>query len=220
MTTAAASLIFRKPAIGALTLPAALRRDWRGCLLQEKSDGCHEFLTQAGNVFNAERMPDGWLVVNDVVVIAGQDIRREGTAARWRWLNELAREGALPARARLSRAGSGAEFIEAEAGRNGPADIAVCKPMAAAWGVAWCKIKFAVPHLVIVSALNHATGSVELVDTQSGAARGQLPLRGGKFERVRIGSVLKVVTAGLTARGMLREARPDADTPTSWLVKF
>jgi hypothetical protein len=220
MTITTANLILHKPAIAALTLADGLRRDWRGCLVQEKSDGCHEFLAHGGCVFNAERMPDGSRVVNDLIVASGQDIRRESTSARWRWLNELARQGALPARTRLSRAGSGAEFIEAEAGRNGPADIAVCKPLSAPFGVEWFKIKFAVPHLVIVSALNHAPGSVELVDTQSGAARGRLPLRGGKFERVRIGSVLKVVSAGLTSRGMLREARPDADTPTSWLVKF
>ena len=34
------------------------------------------------------------------------------------------------------------------------------------------------------------------------------------------GSVLKVEAFGLTAKGKLREARLDADTPTSWLVKY
>ncbi len=217
---AAANPILHKPAFVALTLADGLRRDWRGCLVQEKSDGCHEFLVHDGSVFNAERMPDGWRVVNDLIVAGGQDIQRESTAARWRWLNELARQGALPTRSRLSRAGSGAEFIEAEAGRNGPADIVVCKPLAAPFGVDWFKIKFAVPSLVVVTALDYAHGSVAMVDAQTGAGRGKLPLRGGRFERVRAGSILKVVSAGITARGMLREARPDTDAPESWLVKF
>ena len=220
MITTTANLILRKPAIAALTLTDGLRRDWRGCLVQEKSDGCHEFLAHDGSVFNAERMPDGSRVVNDLIVANGQDIRHESMAARWRWLNELARQAALPAQARLSRAGRGAEFIEAEAGRNGPADIVVCKPLAAPFGVDWCKIKFAVPSLVVVTALDYARGSVALADAGTGAGRGKLPLRGGRFERVRAGSILKVVSAGITARGMLREARPDTDTPVSWLVKF
>jgi hypothetical protein len=220
MTFAAANLNLHKPTMPALTLAAGLRRDWRGWLVQEKSDGQHEFLAHGGNIFNAEKMPDGERVINDLIAIAGADVRRESTASRWQWLNEIFRQSDLHAIARLSRAGLGVEIIEAEAGRNGPADVVVCKPLAAPFGVEWCKVKFAVPHRVIVAALNHATGSVELVDAQTGAARGRLALRGGKFERVRIGSVLKVVSAGLTARGMLREARPDTDTPESWLVKF
>jgi hypothetical protein len=220
MTTPTANLFLSKPVLAPLTLAAGVCQDWRGWLVQEKSDGQHEFLTHAGSVFNAEKMPDGGRVLNDLIVCAGQDVRRASTAARWQMLNELARAGELPQGARLSRAGFGVEMIEAEAGRNGPADIAVCKPLGAPFAVEWCKVKFAVPHLVIVSALNYATGSVAMVDAQTGAARGWLPLRGGKFERVRVGSILKVVSAGLTARGRLREARPDNDAPASWLVKF
>jgi hypothetical protein len=58
---------------------------------------------------------------------------------------------------------------------------------------------------------------VELADVVTGQARGKLPLR-SRFDQVRIGSVLKVEAFGLTARGMLREARLDRDTETSWLV--
>jgi hypothetical protein len=216
----AANLLLSKPTIPALTLADGLRRDWRGFLVQEKSDGCHEFLTHAGNVFNAEIMSDGSRVINDLIVASGQDIRLETTATRWQWLNEIARAGVLPANARLSRSGFGAEMIEAEAGRNGPADIVVCKPLDTAFGAGWCKVKFAVPYLCVVTGLDYARGSVDLADAATGDQRGRLPLRGGKFERVRAGSLLKVVSAGLTAKGMLREVRPDIDTLTSWLVKF
>ena len=70
-----------------------------------------------------------------------------------------------------------------------------------------------------VTGLDHMRGSVELADAASGQLRGKLPLR-GKFDRVRVGSVLKVEAYGLTARGMLREARLDRDTPASWLASY
>jgi hypothetical protein len=40
-----------------------------------------------------------------LIVIAGADVRRESMAARWRLVNEIARQGDLPKGARLSRAG-------------------------------------------------------------------------------------------------------------------
>ena len=210
----------QKPVISPLTLADGLRRNWQFWLVQEKSDGYHEFLEHNGSLFNAEQMPDGSHVVNDLIAVTGQDIRSEPTATRWQELTELARQGGLPANARLSRSGSGAAMVQAEAGRNGPADIAVCKHMAEPFAVDWQKIKFAVPSLAVVTAMDHARESVALADAQTGDDRGKMPLRGGRFWKVRPGSVLKVVSAGLTARGMFREARPDTDTAESWLVEF
>jgi hypothetical protein len=69
-----------------------------------------------------------------------------------------------------------------------------------------------------VTDLDPWRGSVILADRDSGEKRGKMPLRGGKFEQVRVGSVLKVEAYGLTAKGLLREARPDHDAPGSWLV--
>jgi len=177
MTAAAAN--WRKPVIAPLTLADGLRRNWQFWLVQEKSDGCHVFLEHCGSVFNAERMPDGSHVINDLIAITDQDIRRETTLTRWNWLHELARQGGLPADARLSRAGTGVEFVEAEAGRNGACDIVVCKPNDSAFADGWQKIKFAVPSLVVVTALDYGRGSVELADAMTGDKRGKLPLRGG-----------------------------------------
>ena len=49
---------------------------------------------------------------------------------------------------------------------------------------------------------------------------GHVALRGGKCDRVLVGSIVKVEGFGLTAAGMIREPRVCGDTPTSWLVKF
>jgi hypothetical protein len=49
---------------------------------------------------------------------------------------------------------------------------------------------------------------------------GSVKLGGGKCDRVREGSILKVEGFGLTATGQIREPRPCKDTPTTWLVKY
>ena len=49
---------------------------------------------------------------------------------------------------------------------------------------------------------------------------GSVPLLGGKCDRVRVGSIIKVEGFGLTAGGKIREPRVCRDTATSWLVKY
>jgi hypothetical protein len=49
---------------------------------------------------------------------------------------------------------------------------------------------------------------------------GNVSLLGGKCDRVREGSILKITGFGLTREGKIREPRPDADSPGSWLVKY
>ena len=142
-------------------------------------------------------------------------MRLEPTRARWAALVDVARR--FPVGVRLARVGQGGEFLEhlLAAGAEG----VVAKPFDAPFGANWFKCKRAQVFLCVVTALDHARGSVALADVATGQERGKLPLR-GKFERVRVGSILKVEAFGLTERGLLREARPDRDTKTSWLVKF
>ena len=94
----------------------------------------------------------------------------------------------------------------------------MAKPLDSAFGVGWLKCKRSQVFRVRVTDLDHQRGSVVLVDSITGEKRGKLPLRGGKFELVRVGSILKVEAFGLTNKGLLREARPDHDEPGSWLV--
>lgn len=216
-----------KPKLEAVPLAVGLR--WRGgnssgFMFQEKSDGCHEFAELAGAVVNAERMASGEIVVNDILTLPGQDVRREPTRTRWAILGDWWRQygGARQSFAtghpwRLAVVGQGGEFLEhlLRAGGEG----VVAKPLEAPFGANWFKCKRCQVFLCVVTALDHARGSVSLTDAATGQERGKLPLR-GKFSQVRVGSILKVEAFGLTTRGLLREARPDRDTETSWLVKF
>jgi bifunctional non-homologous end joining protein LigD len=64
------------------------------------------------------------------------------------------------------------------------------------------------------------TQSVQIADAATGELRGNLKLGGGKVDRVRVGSIVKVEGLGLTNDGFIREPRPCKDTADSWLVKF
>jgi hypothetical protein len=71
-----------------------------------------------------------------------------------------------------------------------------------------------------VAAFNGGRQSVAIVDSASGQARGNLPLFGGRCDRVRVGSILKVEGFGLHASGLIREGRVCKDTAESWLIQF
>jgi ATP-dependent DNA ligase len=211
-------MTLHKPALE--SIPLSLGLQWRGgissgYLYQEKSDGRHEFASIAGGMFNAERMASGELVVNDMLSLDGHDMRGESTAVRW---GELVRFSAFFANSvRLCRVGQGGEFLEAILSIGGEGVVA--KPLDAPFGCNWHKCKRATVAICRILSLDHARGSAELADAATGQPRGKLPLR-SRFGLVRVGSVLKVEAFGVTERGMLREARLDRDTPTSWLVQW
>jgi ATP-dependent DNA ligase len=211
--------MFAKPKLE--SVPLAVGLAWRGgnYLYQEKSDGRHEFAQVAGAVLNAERMPSGALVVNDLVSVGGIDVRGENTARRWVEVQALfaGRGALLNTSIRLCRTGQGGEFLEHLLREGGEGVVA--KPLDAPFGVGWVKCKRCAAYKCVIAALDHSRGSVELADAATGQPRGKLPLR-SRFGEVRTGSVLKVEAFGLTARGMLREARLDRDTETSWLVSY
>jgi hypothetical protein len=211
----AGALFPMKPSFESVPMETGLH--WRGgnFLYQEKSDGCHEFAEVAGMVVNAERMHDGSLVVNDLVTLHGQDVRGEPTRARWAELVSRART--LPRGVRLSRIGSGGEFLEHLLSEGG--EGIVVKTLDAPFGVGWLKCKRQQVFLCVVVALDHSKGSVSLCDAATGQERGKLPLR-SRFDQIRVGSVLKLEAYGLTVKGLLREARVDKDSPSSWLVQF
>ena len=70
----------------------------------------------------------------------------------------------------------------------------------------------------VVAGFCGGTQSVEI--EINGQPAGRVALLGGKCDRVRVGSVLKVEGFGLTPAGRIREPRVCRDTPTSWLVRF
>jgi hypothetical protein len=62
--------------------------------------------------------------------------------------------------------------------------------------------------------------SVAIADPTTGQPRGRVALRAGKLDKVRIGSLVKVIGMSLTERGLIREPRLCSDSPGSWLVKY
>ena len=62
--------------------------------------------------------------------------------------------------------------------------------------------------------------SVAIADALTGENRGKVALRGGKADRVRVGSLIKVEGLELHASGLIRDPRPCQDTPASWLIQL
>lgn len=201
------------------SVPLAVGLDWAsnfGCLLQEKSDGRHGFKTlKSGafqdvknegpfqDVFNAEAMRDGSLVLNDVLTLHGQDMTRLSTRERWPalvdWFQDVKFLGV-----RLCRTGSGGEFLEYLLREGGEGVVA--KPWAAPFGVSWTKCKRCETFDLLVTDMDEASGSIRLADLASGEDRGWCPCK-ASFQAVKIGDVAEVLAYSLTAKGKLREPR-------------
>lgn len=178
-------------------VPFASGLGWRetGFLYQEKNDGVHTFYTlENGSVLNCERMRDGRLIANDIVI-------RETTRMRWDILRLLS----LPPGMELCRTGYGGEFLR-EVVRAGGEGI-VAKPLDLGFGIGWLKCKRAEVFQCRVAALDPFKGSVSLTRWPDGEPMGSLALHSA-FDDVRLGSILKVEAFGRHPKsGLLREAR-------------
>ncbi|MEN6533365.1 MAG: hypothetical protein ABFD89_06860 [Bryobacteraceae bacterium] len=212
-----------KPKIEPVPLAAGLR--WRGggdYHYAEKMDGEFSIEQAAGCIVAGEKMPDGRFFAFNVARAFGEDITRRPFRERLALLDAwtaIGTQSGYPWQPHWRRpaSGNGGEFLETVLARGGEGIVA--SHWAAPWGVMQFKCKRAETFFCRVTGLDHMRGSAELSDAASGQPRGKLPLR-GKFDSVRVGSVLKIEAFGLTERGMLREARLDHDTATSWLVSY
>lgn len=222
-------------------------RTWRGggdFIYEEKIDGVFHVARigahlVAGELLRADppasQRAEGVLYAFDVLEADGEDIRGRPLRERLRVLEAICRRGDVRQMGpdainatdapgfnfqKITRPaiGNGGEFLEAIIASGGEGIVA--KELSAPYGARWFKCKRSQVFYCRVMARDLAAGAVDLADSVSGERRGRLALRGGKFERVRVGSVLKVEAYGLTARGMLREPRPDRDGPESWLARF
>lgn len=233
------SPVLKSPKPQVAAVPLAVGRDWSGgagYLYEEKMDG--RFSTREAVhgrerfILAGEAMPGGEFYAFDVIQIDGQDVRqrplRERLAEldrRWPPAELGTRNSKLETILRPAR-GNGGEFLEAVLARGGEGIVA--KHLDQPFGVDWFKCKRSEIFFVIVTDCGGATQSAEvaLADASSefrvpsSAARMRVPLLGGKADRVRVGSVLKIEGFGLTPAGRIREPRVCKDTPTSWLVRF
>ena len=185
---------------------------WRagaGWRYEEKLDGRYHVEELPHATVAGELMRGGQFIAFDVLNCEGQDLRSLPLCERLTILDAMK----LPRPA----VGSGGEFLEAVLARNGEGVIA--KRLDAPWGVPWYKCKRSQVYYCQVIGLDPWTGSAVIADRDSGEKRGRIALH-SRFDLIRVGSVLKIEAYGLTARGLLREARLDRDTPASWLASY
>lgn len=105
---------------------------------------------------------------------------------------------------RLSRTGSGGEFLEALLSAGGEGVVA--KPLDSPFGVGWLKCKRVETFDMLVTDIDLARGSLRLADLSTGDDRGWCPAK-ASFQDVKIGDCVEVLAFGLTPKGRLREAR-------------
>ena len=187
-------------------------REWRNpeFCYQEKMDGV--FAEQlVGNVLLAgERMQDGRFIAFDALARNGEDLRGEPLSVRW----PITLSCLVPV---VPNSRDGADLLKRvlDAGGEG----VVAKRWADGYGP-MLAAKRSANYTVRVVGFCGGTQSVTIEDAATGHPRGKVALLGGRVDRVRVGSVLKIEAFGEHASGLLREPRPDKDTPESWLVKF
>ena len=201
----------KKPSFTTIPIADGLR--WRGGAgwrVEEKLDGRWHIRQVGADLLAGELMRGGDFYAFDVLRHGGEDVRPFPLRER------LAILGRLPVL--RPAVGIGSDFLEAVLSRGG--EGCVSKDLAAPFGQGLYKCKRCETHFCRITDLDPWTGSAIVADRDTGERRGRVALR-SRFERVRVGSILKLECFGLTARGMLREARLDKDTPpTSWLVQF
>lgn len=195
-----------------IIVPMAVGLAWRGgggFRYEEKMDGRFHVREVGASVVVGELMRDGRFFAFDCVVIDGQDIRRAPLRERLECLNRFS--FLRPA------TGSGGEFLESVLARGG--EGIVCKDLSAPYGEMFaCKRIW--EGLCVVTGFNGGTQSVTIADAATGQTRGKVALFGGKIERVRVGSIIKVQGMSLTGRGLIREPRVCTDSSGSWLHRF
>lgn len=219
---------FLKPRKTVVTVLDGLQwRDDGQSLYQVKEDG--EFSTRTGDgsyELAVEQMRDGRFVAFDIIQHPGQDIRTWPLRERWGLLNSLQPQIERTGGRIVESSPNGAELLQRVLANGGEGIVRkiwnapyghmeACKRIQT-WRCAvtgFCGGTQSVT-IAILPPFHQPHNDAELKPS------GRLPLRGGKCDQVRIGSIIKVEGLGLTAAGLIREPRPCKDTPTSWLLKF
>lgn len=208
-------------------VPLATGMAWRNdgrTLYQVKEDGCFglqicdcRLPIEKQTILAGERLRDGSFVAFDAVQSGGVDVRSWPLIERWEILqSEISnQQSEIPIRL-VESSPNGARLLTAVLNHGGEGVVA--KAWDAPYGeMHACK---RVESYQCVITRTGGTQSVEIADACTMAPRGHVALRGGKCDRVRVGTIIKVEGLGLTVAGRIREPRPCKDTSQSWLVRF
>ena len=203
-------MLFNKPLFNIAPLKVGLT--WESdpdYFYEEKIDGKYTEKDFGDSLLIGETK-DGKFYAFDIVIYMGKDIRKEPLHRRLAILNRFAV-------LRPENDWNGGCFLAKVIARGGEGVIR--KSIYGEFGFDWTKCKRLERFFCKVTKIG-AGQSVEIKDEGTGQPRGKVSLFGGKCDKVRIGSILKIEGFGLTAKGFIREARPCKDTPTSWLAKY
>jgi len=182
----------------------------RGHIFQEKLDGRFALREVGRSLIAGEQMNGGRFIAFDCLTFEGQDIRNAPLESRLDCLSRFDFPQPL-----TSADGQGLLSRVWESGGEG----IVCKASGSPYGQ-MLAIKRTIELLCAVSQISDTSQAVKICDAKTGEDRGNVALFGGKIERVRVGSIIKVVGLCLTSRGLIREPRLCQDSPDSWLKQF
>lgn len=192
-----------------------------GFLYQEKVDGrfaTQEIVDQHFVIAKlaGEQMADGTFYAFDILEYLGEDFREKQLWMRHVAFDLVMEHSRLPDNVRrVQSAKDGGKLLAEVLARGG--EGVVRKDLASPWGTVMEACKRLETFTCVVTGFN-AGQSVQIA--LSGQPCGNVSLFGGKCDRVRIGSILKIEGFGLTRDGKIREPRPCKDAPTSWLIQY
>lgn len=195
-----------------VVVPLAVGLAWRphpNAIFQEKLDGKFHVRHMGNSVIVGELMRDARFYAFDCLAIEGHDIRFAPLRDRLACLDRFSFQ--------RPETGSGGEFLAKVLARGGEGVVA--KDLNDPYGE-MLACKRLETWICRIASMNCGKQSVQIADSLSGQPRGNLPLLGGKCDRVRIGSLVKVEGYGLTTDDLVREPRVCRDSADSWLVKF
>ena len=195
-------------------VPLAIGLAWGndGALYAEKLDGRFTVRNVPRGVLVGETV-HGVFTAFDCVELDGQDLRRRGYGERYAAARELCDVFAffiVPIFA------NGGELLRTVLKRGG--EGIVRKDPQSTYYDAMTACKRLETWRCRVTGFKSGTQTVQIADADSGESRGAVALRGGKVDRVQIGSIVKIEGLGLHASGLIRDPRPCCDTPDSWLI--
>ena len=179
-----------------------------------------EFVTRKSGGFLAPsheaalvQYPGGVFFAFDLLCIGEVDLKTMWLEARWEKLQSIAPHFPPGWFLIEHAARDDKNFVERQWALG--AEGVVAKPWDLPYGRMLACKRLQTYHCVVTSM--GGTQSVGIADSNGLQDRGRVTLRGGKVDKVRVGSVIKVEAMGQTGSGKLREPRC---TEENWLIKF